>query len=351
MLSDLDEDLIINSALGDYCQRVLPDLVPDTIRPLPKQGYLNRTYSAEHRIHGELVCRATTNPYRDGHDYLSKEIWIYDKLAQVGVACPRVVSEVHTFALPEPDSLSFYLMQYIPGVGGEVLGTDESKRFQCYRALGEILKKTQAIACKGQGRVFDSSQGEFTDGWRAYLSRDCNRWRSSERVRLILPDDFAVQSESLLEAAVSLTLSESLCHGDPHLDNLLFDEQRGSVNAIIDWERAYSGIKPICDIADVWYHQVILRAAFDESVLYSYLHKDVLPLEIEGLLTGLGISASEYFKRFRRDVDLLFLIRSLPFVQWYEAASDDKQIAQWQHTITGSIPYLVELMEKLTRAC
>jgi aminoglycoside phosphotransferase (APT) family kinase protein len=344
--SQLIENDTIDRALMEYCHRAFPQIVSSSIVPIANQGYLNRLYTAQHELNGKVVCRLTTNRFRDEHDYLSKEIWVQKHLQKMGIPVAKPLSPIHTTSVTAQASISFYFMEFVSGISGEVFAANESKRFQCYKTLGEVLKEAGRIQCTGQGRKFTSSESGFTNDWRGHLIRDFNCRLNCERVKRILPDNFERQFELLVLRAHSIDHSEKLCHGDPHLDNLLVDEQTGAVNAIIDWERAYSGITPICDIADVMYHQIILRATHDEAVLNDYLYHNSLSLEIGALLEGLAITAQDYQSNYKELVELHFLIRSLPFIQWWESNTDESLATQWQQTASRSIPFLLELFER-----
>ncbi len=160
----------------------------------------------------------------------------------------RVIAALHRagFPVPRPYLLCadeavagtmFYVMEFVPGRifwSADLPQLHKRERFPIYDAMNETLTRLHGLDYEALGL------GDFGKPGN-YFARQISRW--SKQYRASVSDPIA-EMEQLLEwlpANIPAEDSVSLVHGDYRLDNLVFDEQRPVVRAVLDWELSTLG--------------------------------------------------------------------------------------------------------------
>lgn len=172
---------------------------------------------------------------------VDREYRILRALAGSGVPVPRTrafCTDANVIGTP------FYLMDYQPGrIFADPLlpGVSASERHSMYDSMNEALARLHCVDWRALG-LGDYGRPE------QFVARQLARWtRQYDATRT---DDVPAMHElrSWLEAHLPSDDAAGIVHGDFRIGNLIFDERRPVVVAVLDWELSTIG-HPYSDLA------------------------------------------------------------------------------------------------------
>jgi aminoglycoside phosphotransferase (APT) family kinase protein len=206
-----------------------------------KGGQSNPTY----RLTGEqgscVLRRKPPGKLLASAHAIDREFNVMSALTRVGYPVPRPRHYC------EDESIigsAFYIVDYCPGRvywNAEMRGMNNADRTLAYDAMNAALAELhrvdyRAIGLGGLGRSGD------------YCARNLARWTKVYRESKLVE----IPDMELLAAALPERLpkqeSTVLLHGDFGLYNIIFDPERPTINAVLDWEMSTLG-DPFVDLA------------------------------------------------------------------------------------------------------
>ena len=207
----------------------------------------------------------------------------------------RVISALHGIGFPVPRpyvlctdedvaGTMFYVMEFVAGRifwSAALPELDKAERFAVYDAMNETLARLHSIDYRSIGLDSFGKPGN-------YFARQISRWSKQYRASVAEPIAEMEQLMEWLPANIPADDTTSLVHGDYRLDNLVFDEQRPEIRAVLDWELSTLGHP----LGDFTYHlmQWRLPPSADGIGLSTLVGED---------LAALGIPAeADYVQRY-----------------------------------------------------
>ena len=193
----------------------------------------SRAFVLRRRPDGDLLPSAHS---------VSREFRVQKALAQTGVRVPKMI--LHS----EDESVSrteFYLMSFVPGRvfhDNSLKEVNVTERKTMYFEMARMLARIHAVDIHKVGL---DSFGKHGD----YFARQIHRWSRQWHL--------SKQSENKHIDHLIQWLSENipdkdettLVHGDYRIGNLVFDPERPSIAAVLDWELSTLG-HPLADLAN-----------------------------------------------------------------------------------------------------
>ena len=203
-----------------------------TINPLGG-GLTNYVYSVK-AGKDALVIRISDKPEKI-HFFL-KEQWAVARAKEKGIPVPEIL-EVGNDVIPLPYMIS-------KKIEGEE-ATHHKYRLDIIKEIGRYAALIHTIPTKGYGHLFDWSQNILTKNqtWKDYLECELN---VNERMAIFKKHKMIPEKTTGLIAKELIKIRKwdqepCLHHGDLRLKNIMVNE-KGAINAIIDWENCISSI-------------------------------------------------------------------------------------------------------------
>jgi aminoglycoside phosphotransferase (APT) family kinase protein len=189
----------------------------------------------------ELVLRISDDPGKI--DFFLREQWAIDKARPLKIPVPDIL-EVGNTVIPFP----YMLSKKTEGV--MALGHPERK--EILFELGKLAALVHEIPTEGYGRQFNWSVNELdrTRSWKKFLEDELqtsHRIHILERNRMLSPASLQ-KLRVQVKKITSWKAKPSLHHGDLRLKNVMVNE-KGKIQAILDWEDCISAIGPAWDIS------------------------------------------------------------------------------------------------------
>jgi hypothetical protein len=180
-------------------------------------------------------------------------------------------------------------------------------RYALLHQLGEILHDIHAIELTGFGSEFQSDGDRFAHS--SFADSIEAKVRAIEQVHLpkAMPDWIRHRSESLARIDTNPLLSHRDVLANP--GNVLVDG-RGTIQAIIDWELANSGLAFHTEVASLIY------------TLYRDGHSPArIEHDLKAFLQGYGMSYQHYKRHYEHDVESVVLLNAISAIAKVTAAS------------------------------
>jgi len=196
-----------------------------------------------------VLRRPPLNLRANSNETMQREARVLSALADTRVPHPRLIAAC---ASAEVIGASFYLMEPVRGFNAtEGLPALHASRAGWRREMGLALVDAAAAL----GAVDHEAQGLADFGrLEGYLERQVPRWRRqladyAEHREWPGPDRLPHVAEisAWLDAHRPAGFSPGIIHGDYHLANVLFDIDRPTLAAIVDWELSTLG-DPLLDL-------------------------------------------------------------------------------------------------------
>jgi aminoglycoside phosphotransferase (APT) family kinase protein len=210
---------------------------------------------------------------------IDREYRVQRALADTAVPVPRMRLYCEDTSIIGTE---FYVMDFVEGrVFGECWLPDVPKeqRRAMFLGMAETLAALHNLDYKARGL---SDFGKTGD----YYGRQIGRWTKQWEMSKTAPNADIDRLIPWLSSNVPKGVKTTINHGDFRIGNLMFDERKGRVVAVLDWELATLG-DPLADVA---YSALAWRLSSDEYMGM----RDKDPAE-------LGIpSEQEYLARYER---------------------------------------------------
>ena len=295
----------LNSYLSDVVGLTCDESQPFT--SLDTQGVSNYAFRFKSKRGKEFIIRLKGTSSEDELQSVLasywKEQWVAQQLHEQ-VPVPEI-PEAGIGILPEFSNgkrYAFVIQQLLPfqNAYGEQC---ERKRKHLLHQLGQIASVVNSTPVSGFGSEFLSSDACFSyTNYRAYAESKMLELRFEELLPYAsLNTQQFKQYMKFIEPLFSIAEEPTLYHADfaNNWGNILTDE-RGNVQAVIDWEMCGGGPAGIIELG---------------SMLYVYIRDGVKPELLEKefgiFLHGYGISPSEYKESYEEHVHQFIAFQAL----------------------------------------
>jgi aminoglycoside phosphotransferase (APT) family kinase protein len=235
----------------DLLRAWLEDNLPGFSGPLGvemfKGGQSNPTYKLI-TPHTNYVMRAKPGPAAKllpSAHAIEREYTVMRGLQDTDVPVP------HMLCLCEDESVigrAFYVMEFMQGrvLWDQALpGMDRTQRKAIYNEMNRVIAALHTVNVAAQGLQSYGKPGN-------YFERQIGRWSKQYVASITQP---IAEMDRLMEwlpanipAMARNDSMVSVVHGDYRLDNLMFDEKREQVIAVLDWELSTLG-HPLADFS------------------------------------------------------------------------------------------------------
>ncbi len=221
-------------------------------------GQTNLVYHARHS-RGEFVVRLAQAPERI--NAFIKEQWCVERARRAGVPTAEIL-EVGTL----PNGTPFMIAQCIDGD----VGASRADDLPITEQMGRLLARIHSIRTRGFGETFDWSRNRLSRArtWKEYVESEL---KANERVETLSKHRMLDRKQlSRLRQGVETIACwhgrAVLNHGDMRRKNVIVDE-RGTIKAVLDWERCLSSAGPAWDLS-IALHDLTIDAK--EAMLRGY---------------------------------------------------------------------------------
>ncbi|NND69564.1 MAG: phosphotransferase family protein, partial [Halioglobus sp.] len=233
-----------NDALGRYLQKHIPGFEgPLSAEKFPG-GQSNPTFKLSAGGTDYVLRRKPPGELLKSAHAVDREYRVITALADTDVPVPR------TYVLCEDDSVigsMFYIMEYKEG---RILwdpqlpeAKDNAERAGIYDAMNKTMAALHNVDVDAVGL---SDYGKPGNYFERQLSRWSKQYRASETERI---DDMEHLMTWLEAKMPEDDGTLGLVHGDYRLDNMMFDNDKPEVIALLDWELSTLG-HPLADLAN-----------------------------------------------------------------------------------------------------
>ncbi|KAL9981221.1 hypothetical protein ACROYT_G009895 [Oculina patagonica] len=213
---------------------------PPTIRQF-KHGQSNPTYYVEYGGQRLVIRKKPPGKLLPSAHAVEREYKVMKALGSAGVPVPK------TLALCEDSSIlgtPFYVMEYAQGrlfKDPSLPGMSVEERKEIYHAMNKTLFKIHKVDIDAVGLEDFGKRG-------SYIRRQTERW--AKQYEASKTHDIPAMDKLIawLLENVPANDSTTVVHGDFRLDNLIFDEEKPEVIAVLDWELSTLG-DPLSDLA------------------------------------------------------------------------------------------------------
>ncbi len=255
---------------------------------------------------GEFIIRISTSPEKIKNFF--KEQWVIDRVRKEGVPVAEII-KVGSDIIDAP-----YMVQ--KKLDGQVALYHPEKK-KILQKMGEYTCLINSIATTGYGNVFDWSSERLSKNftWAAFLK---NEIKLNDRIQILernkmMSTDALEKLRDNLERIEDLNLPTVLNHGDMRRKNVLVDE-KGTINAIIDWEESCSNIAPYWDFS-IALHDL----SIDDKQFF---------------LEGYGIEPKEYAKIYETIISFN-LINYAPIIDELAKKNDEINLEYYRLRLSG----------------
>jgi aminoglycoside phosphotransferase (APT) family kinase protein len=230
-----------DAALSDYLARVLPEFEGPLRSTKFKGGQSNPTYLIEAASGNYVLRRKPPGVLLASAHAVDREFRVLSALA--GSAVP-VAQALHLCRDDAVIGSMFYLMSHIPGRifwDPSLPQIESGERASYFDEILRVLASLHAIDVNAVGLSDFGKPGN-------YFARQLKRWTEQYRASEMGANP---AMEALIEWLVAHVPADdgavSLVHGDWRIDNLIFDGERPTIRAIVDWELSTLG-HPLADL-------------------------------------------------------------------------------------------------------
>lgn len=213
---------------------------PPIIRQF-KHGQSNPTYYVEYGGQKLVIRKKPPGKLLPSAHAVEREYKVMKALGSAGVPVPK------TLALCEDSSIigtPFYVMEYAQGrlfKDPSLPGMSMEERKEIYHAMNETLFKIHDVDIDAVGLGDFGKRGN-------YIRRQTERWAKQYEASKTHEIPSMDKLISWLLENVPENDTTTVVHGDFRLDNLIFDEKKPEVIAVLDWELSTLG-DPLSDLA------------------------------------------------------------------------------------------------------
>jgi len=236
----LDAHKFDEAALANYLVEHIPDFERDCSVQQFLGGQSNPTYLIESGSKAYVLRKKPSGELLPSAHAVDREYRVISALADSDVPVARA------YLLCEDDSIigqMFYVMDYVTGrVPSErdMPGYSATDRSQMYHAMAQVFGKLHGIDYKAAGlEKFGRPSG--------YVSRQVSRWSQQYEASKV------EECQAMDELIAWLTDNDSddgqssIVHGDFRPGNIIFENDRPKIAAILDWELSTIG-HPLADL-------------------------------------------------------------------------------------------------------
>jgi len=206
-------------------------------------GQSNPTYKARfERGYYVLRSKPPGDLLKSAHQ-VDREFRVMKALKDTGVPVPEMVHLVDDGN--SPIGRSFFLMEYFDGRifwDPIIPECDTSERACIYLEMARVLASLHSLNLESVGLENFGRPGN-------YFHRQTTRWYEQYKNSAFkLDEDMIYLADWLLGNMPEDDGQTALVHGDYRLDNMIFEESKPKVLALLDWELATLG-HPLADLA------------------------------------------------------------------------------------------------------
>jgi len=206
-----------------------------------KHGQSNPTYYVEYGGKRLVVRKKPPGKLLPSAHAVEREYKVMKALGSAGVPVPE------TLALCEDSSIlgtPFYVMEYAQGrlfKDPSLPGMTAEERKEIYHAMNETLFRIHNVDIDAVGLGDFGKRGN-------YIRRQTERWAKQYEASKTHSIPAMDKLTAWLLDNIPQDDTTTVVHGDFRLDNLIFDEKKPEVVAILDWELSTLG-DPLSDLA------------------------------------------------------------------------------------------------------
>lgn len=278
-------------------------------------GNTNIVYRVRvHREQEDIIVRISTNQIKI-NDFM-KEQWCCKQMKKLEVPVPEIL-EVGNSVIPYP----YMVVKELKGIAANKYKGDLR---DILVNMGYYLSKVHSIETLGYGHVFDWSDNKLSRNktWQEFLEKEYRMYDCFEiyaQNNILEPKNL----EKLKNAFAKIHewyFSPKLAHGDYQLKNIIVDES-GTIEGIIDWERAMSSKRPHWDLSisiATSYHDY--EAQLTKQNISEEEYKKLF-------LKGYGMDYKEYLE-IERDLKFLAIPLGIGTIKWYLRDKMDKELEE-----------------------
>ncbi|RMX53502.1 hypothetical protein pdam_00017335 [Pocillopora damicornis] len=219
---------------------------PPIIRQF-KHGQSNPTYYVEYGGQKLVIRKKPPGKLLPSAHAVEREYKVMKALGSAGVPVPKTLAFYSLLSPPLHDSIigtPFYVMEYAQGrlfKDPSLPGMSMEERKEIYHAMNETLFKIHDVDIDAVGLGDFGKRGN-------YIRRQTERWAKQYEASKTHEIHSMDKLISWLLENVPENDTTTVVHGDFRLDNLIFDEKKPEVIAVLDWELSTLG-DPLSDLA------------------------------------------------------------------------------------------------------
>lgn len=228
--------------IEQFLKRTFPDLAGKFNIQKTTGGQSNPTYVITYGSRDFVLRRRPDGDLLPSAHSVSREFRVQKALAQTGVRVPKMILHSEDVSVARTE---FYLMGFVPGRvfhDNSLKDVNITKRKAMYFEMARMLARIHAVDIHKVGL---DSFGKHGDYFTRQIHRWSRQWHLSKQSEnkhidyLIqwLPDNIPDNDET------------TLVHGDYRIGNLVFEPDRPSIAAVLDWELSTLG-HPLADLAN-----------------------------------------------------------------------------------------------------
>ncbi|NVK57121.1 MAG: phosphotransferase family protein [Alteromonadaceae bacterium] len=210
-------------------------------------GQSNPTFKISADEHLWVLRKKPAGKLLPSAHMINREYRVMDALKDTAVPVPEMICYCEDAAVIGTE---FYVMQYIPGMLVEhpaCDGLSVAATKTMYQSMATTLAHLHGVDLASVGLQDYARGGD-------YYARQIKRWSEQYRKTCEPPAGGEEGAEAMrflmayLPDNIPDDSATCLVHGDYRIGNLLFDESRNEVSAVLDWELSTLG-HPLADLA------------------------------------------------------------------------------------------------------
>ncbi len=205
-------------------------------------GQSNPTYVISNESKAFVLRRRPDGDLLPSAHSVSREFRVQKALEQTNVRVPKMILHNDDESVVRTE---FYLMSYVPGRvfhDNSLTEVDKAERKALYFEMARMLARIHAVDFHKVGLDTFGKQGN-------YFARQIHRWTKQWSLSKQAENKYIDYLIEWLPDNIPDNDETTLVHGDYRIGNLVFDSDKPTIAAVLDWELSTLG-HPLADLAN-----------------------------------------------------------------------------------------------------